>query len=236
MSGLVLLSGWGIDARIWQPLTPYWPAGFSFHMPDWPGYAGRAVLPDPQDTSALANAMAAALPSGSVWVGWSLGALLAVRLLDHLPAPRAIVMLGMGSRLCTPGGVTPAALKAFRRAFAHDALGAWRHFLDWQLEGEPDPPHARQRLSALIGPRPSAAPATLAAGLDLLDRLNVSDRLAAPPCPILRLAGEQDPLLSDADLAAAEIRLPLAGHCPQISQPEALAEQLVALGSRSAAS
>ncbi|MGC3874501.1 alpha/beta fold hydrolase [Halomonas sp. GXIMD04776] len=228
MTQWVLLSGWGIDARIWQPLAPHWPAGAATTAPDWPGYGAEAPLDDPLSLETLAERMAPALSPEAIWVGWSLGALLAVRLLDYLPAPRGIVMLGMGARFCMADGVTPAALRAFRRAVKRDPCAAWQRFVGWQLAGEPDPPRCRQRLTSLIGSRPGVDTATLLAGLDWLECLGVSRQLAAPPCPILTLTGENDLLLDATTRRDAAVCLPGAGHCPQLSRPEALAAALMA--------
>lgn len=233
MTTLVLLSGWGIDARIWQPLAPHWPADISVSAPDWPGYGGCAPLDAPGSLSDLAAAMADTLREDAIWVGWSLGALLAASLLEHLPPPRALLMLGMGERFIStvPGGVTPHELAAFRRAFAREPARAWRHFLRWQLSGELDPRDAYRRLDDLLdgaASKPDALPAneaTLAAGLEQLATLDAGRRLAHPPCPILRLRGGDDPLIAPADGGEHAI-LAGAGHCPQLSMPAALARLL----------
>ncbi|MDI5934075.1 alpha/beta fold hydrolase [Halomonas kalidii] len=223
MNRLVLLSGWGIDARIWRPLEAHWPADLEVTTPDWPGYGARPGLDDPDDLAALAAAMAGDLSADAVWAGWSLGGLLAAALLDHLPAPRALVLLGMGPRFCTEGGIPPQELAAFRRAFARDGEATRQHFLRWQLQGEPAPRAAHRRLIDLIGREPGPEAATLAAGLERLATLDVSARLDAPPCPVHRIAGERDPLLAPALRASAEQRLAGAGHCPMLSRPDALA-------------
>jgi len=231
MTALVLLSGWGIDARIWQPLAPHWPADLAVSTPDWPGYGDPTAPPlaAPDNLSELAARMAPALPTDAVWVGWSLGALLATRLLDHLPAPRALVRLGMGARFCHPQGVSAAELTASRRAFARRPAATWQHFLRWQLQGEPAPRHAQRQLRGLIGTTPSADFTTLEAGLAQLASLDVGDRLDAPPCPVHHLAGDSDPLLAPEWRASADRRLPDAGHCPMLSCPEALAACLTAI-------
>jgi pimeloyl-[acyl-carrier protein] methyl ester esterase len=36
---LALLSGWGIDRRIWQSLEGYWPRETEAQPIDWPGYS-----------------------------------------------------------------------------------------------------------------------------------------------------------------------------------------------------
>lgn len=233
MTRLVLLSGWGCDARLWQPLAAHWPdrreGGLEVSTPDWPGYATRPTLDDPEDIAALAEAMAGDLPAEAVWVGWSLGGLLAAALLDHLPPPRGLVLLGMGARFCDPEGVTQEALVTFRTAFRRDPEATRAHFLRWQLRGEPSPRAAHRRLLDLLGEVPAAPPATLAAGLGQLARLDHRHRLAAPPCPVWRVAGVHDPLLPPSARDAADIRLADAGHCPMLSQPLALADDLAAI-------
>ncbi|WP_227369369.1 alpha/beta fold hydrolase [Halomonas sp. M20] len=236
MTSLVLLSGWGIDARIWQPLAPHWPAGVAVTAPDWPGYGVHFPLAEPQNLEALAASMVAHLPREAIWVGWSLGALLAVSLLDYLPSPKAVIMLGMGRRFCSSQGVTLQSLRAFRRAYKRDGQSAWQRFLGWQLEGEPDSTHCRQALTRLIGADtttlPSADDGTLMAGLEWLERLDVSRQVTAPPCPIVTLAGAHDPFLDATTRREATACLPGAGHCPQLSRPEALTEALVSLAHR----
>ncbi|GAB2802933.1 pimeloyl-ACP methyl ester esterase BioH [Halomonas shantousis] len=231
MTQLILLSGWGIDARIWRPLAPYWPVHLRVSTPDWPGYSRREALAAPDDLASLAVAMRDELPASSVWVGWSLGALLAAALLDHLPAPRGLIMLGMGPCFtATGGGVSARELARFQQAFRRDPLRAWHHFLRWQLRGEPAPRAMLRRLHDLLGHRPAADSATLAAGLAQLTHLDVSGVLSRAPCPIQRLAGSADPFLADATQAASlparQATLEGAGHCPHVSMPAHLAQTL----------
>ena len=41
---LILLSGWGIGQRIWQPLEAHWPACLAAQAVDWPGYGDTPPL------------------------------------------------------------------------------------------------------------------------------------------------------------------------------------------------
>jgi pimeloyl-[acyl-carrier protein] methyl ester esterase len=189
----------------------------------------RPRLDDPASLSDLADAMATALPTEAVWVGWSLGGLLIAALLDYLPAPRALVLLGMGPRFCVDGGISPGELDAFQHAFARAPEATRQHFLRWQLQGEPAPRAAHRRLLDLLGETPCADNATLAAGLAQLASLDLTERLKAPPCPVWRVAGERDPLLAPALRESADYRLADAGHCPMLTQPEALANCLTGL-------
>ncbi|WP_280553319.1 alpha/beta fold hydrolase [Halomonas sp. 25-S5] len=229
MTPLVLLSGWGCDARLWQPLAEHWPNGMTISAPDWPGYGARLPLADPGSQAELAEAMGDDLAPDAIWVGWSLGGLLATALLDHLPAPRALVLLGMDERFCHEAGIPPTELADFRRAFERDPEATHRHFLRWQLAGEPDPRAAHRQLRELLGDEGGADHATLTAGLDQLAGLDNAGHLARSPCPVWRVAGVRDPLLAPALRESADHRLIEAGHCPMLSQPASLAACLAGI-------
>ncbi|MCE8014659.1 alpha/beta fold hydrolase [Halomonas sp. MCCC 1A17488] len=226
---LVLLSGWGIDARIWHPLAPYWPGGIEVRTPDWPGYGERSHETLPKTLPVLADKMRGDLPQDAIWVGWSLGGLLAGALLPHLPPPRALLLVGTGARFCSEDGVRAAELATFRRAFDRDPRATWQHFLRWQLQGEPAPRMAHRRLLDLLGGHPSASSQTLATGLEQLAYLDLGEMLAAPPCPIWRIAGERDRLMGKTARQSAERILTGCGHSPMLSHPETLVRHLVEL-------
>jgi pimeloyl-[acyl-carrier protein] methyl ester esterase len=94
--------------------------------------------------------------------------------------------------------------------------------LRWQTQGEPSPRQAYRQLQDLLGDTPPADIATLASGLHWLASIDNRPRLAAPPCPVIRLTGDHDPFISPAQRLISE---PLSdvGHCPMLSQPQALA-------------
>ncbi|MGQ7247551.1 alpha/beta fold hydrolase [Halomonas sp. V046] len=225
MTALVLLSGWGVDARVWLPLTPYWSPATHTSRPDWPGVGQRRKRPmaDAEALPAMAAAMADDLPSDAVWVGWSLGALYAAALLEYLPAPRGLIMLGMGPRFCHPEGVDHHALERFRQAFQRAPDATRDHFLRWQLRGEPSPRESLRELRGWLGDEPPADTDTLARGLDALATLDVERTLSAARCPVVHLCGDSDPLLAPEVRRAAHERIQDAGHSPMTSQPSRLA-------------
>ncbi|MEH6641478.1 alpha/beta fold hydrolase [Vreelandella glaciei] len=225
---LILLSGWGIDQRIWQPLEAHWPTNLTAQAVEWPGYGGTTPLAANATLKELPDAMAEPLASDAIWVGWSLGGLLATALLAYLPPPRGLILLGAGDTFCAKdkvsatGGVTSAELSAFQRAFQRDPTATWQHFLRWQTQGEPSPRQAHRQLRDLLGDTPPADSLTLATGLHWLSTIDNRPRLAASPCPVVRLTGEHDPFISPAQHHVSK-SLSGVGHCPMLSQPQALA-------------
>ncbi|MDQ7728069.1 alpha/beta fold hydrolase [Halomonas sp. SpR8] len=219
---LILLPGWGIDRRIWQPLQAHWPAHLTAQAVDWPGYDDTPPLAANATLTELAEVMSESLASDAVWVGWSLGGLLAAALLEELPPPRGLILLGAGNTFCATDGVTSGELNAFRRAFQRDPTATWQHFLRWQAQGEPSSRQAYRQLGDLLGDTLPADITTLATGLDWLASIDNRQRLAAAPCPVVRLTGEHDPLIGPAQRRASEL-LTDVGHCPMLSQPQALA-------------
>ncbi|QEM81465.1 alpha/beta fold hydrolase [Halomonas binhaiensis] len=224
---LVLLSGWGIDARIWQPLAPYWPADISVTAPDWPGMGKRPALAQPDSPEALAKAMEDDLPADAIWVCWSLGALQAALLSQTLSPPQGLMLLGMGHRFCHPHGVSKSELAQFHRAFLHDPVAARESFLRWQASGEPSLRDAVRQLRTLLAADSPPDVETLEAGLKLLTHADISATLTNFPGFVVTLCGAQDPLLAPEVRDGMNVQLPSAGHCPMLSQPEALADTIV---------
>ena len=72
---------------------------------------------------------------------------------------------------------------------------------------------------------PPADNTTLTMGLQWLASLDNRSRLAAPPCPVVRLIGEHDPLIAPAQRRNS-VTLNGVGHCPMLSQPQALATEI----------
>ncbi|WP_235041324.1 alpha/beta fold hydrolase [Vreelandella profundi] len=229
---VILLSGWGVDQHIWQPLETYWPDHLAPQAIEWPGYGATPALRAGATLTSLAEAMAPSLPSDAVWVGWSLGGLLATALLEHLPPPRGLILLGAGDTFCArdetgaSGGVTTRELKAFQRAFQREPTATWQHFLRWQAQEELNPRQAYRQLRDLLGDAPPADNITLASGLQWLASIDNRSRLAAPLCPVVRLTGEYDPFISRAQHHISET-LSGVGHCPMLSQPQALAASII---------
>lgn len=234
---LVLLHGWGGDARVWgelpHRLAPWGPV----ECRDLPGYGATPDDGAPHDEagfSACAARIAATLPPGSTVCGWSLGALLALAAARAAPdRVGRLVLIGATPRFTAPPtdsappGLPPETLAAFVAALAADPAATRARFVALMHQGD-----ARARAliralaSALAEPHP--APTALARGLAWLGTVDLRAAVAAIRQPTLLLHGAHDPLMP---LAAAEwlaATLPAArlecvagaAHAPFLSDPE----------------
>ena len=90
---MVLLHGWALHAGVFAPLVEALEDRFTLHLVDLPGH-GRSRSSDiPLQADACARAIAAATPP-AVWLGWSMGGLIALNAAYKLPEQvQALVML-----------------------------------------------------------------------------------------------------------------------------------------------
>src|SRR5438552_12437112 len=75
---LVLIHGWAMHAGIFAPLTKALATRFRVHRVDLPGHGYSRVDAASLDPAPCAAALAARVPR-ALWVGWSLGGLIALQ-------------------------------------------------------------------------------------------------------------------------------------------------------------
>ena len=114
---LVLIHGWAMHAGIFAPLTERLARQFRVHLVDLPGHGySRDDVTDlaPEHSAA---ALASRLPR-AIWVGWSLGGLVALHA-ALLPQPplRGLVMIASSPRFVAGAdwslGVKPEIFEQF---------------------------------------------------------------------------------------------------------------------------
>ena len=73
---LVLLHGWGLNANVWDCITPELATHFTLHLVDLPGY-GRSGGFGALTLEEMAQQVVEKAPEQAIWLGWSLGGLVA---------------------------------------------------------------------------------------------------------------------------------------------------------------
>jgi len=230
-TGLVLLHGWGMNAAVWEG-----PPGSllgAATLIELPGH-GSCVLPEgASDLAAWADACLAAAPGRAVWLGWSLGGLVA--LAAALRAPQRVaglILMTATPRFVQapdwPAAMAWATLSQFHDGLLADPSGTLDRFLALQVRGSAAAREILRTLRRELAARPAPDPRALALGLDLLRDCDLRGRLGELTCPSLWLFGSHDTLVPAAVAPAVGALLPEArvevirgaAHAPFLSHPE----------------
>jgi pimeloyl-[acyl-carrier protein] methyl ester esterase len=235
---LVLLHGWGMNAGVWEGLPDALARRFVPVALDLPGHGGAAFAPEHWSLDHWARACLAqaaermpdAVAGPAVWLGWSLGGLVALQAARLAPERvGALVLMASTPRFVRAVdwqvAMPEGTLAQFHDGLLADPAGTLERFLALQVLGAEDGRGILRRLRAGIDGRPAPEPAALAAGLDLLRDEDLRGPLPDLRAPALWLFGTRDTLVP-AGVAErvsllmpdAEVRL-IAGaaHAPWLS-------------------
>jgi pimeloyl-ACP methyl ester carboxylesterase len=220
---IVLVHGLGGTIENWRAVAPALAARHRVVVPDLPGHGRSALLPEARDVDALADAMLAVARAEwadpAVWIGHSLGGLVALRAAASCPAAvRGLVLAaaaGIGSTsrsarvtLEALGAVQPGRLMApFRHAWSRSRLGR-RAVFGWWGVADPDGLEPELAEAFLVGPAYHTDTRQAARALLVSDPRAELDRIT---CPCLCLWGASDNWvrLEDGMEYARRLRAPL---------------------------
>jgi len=238
---LLLLHGWALHGGVWDTLLPRLSLHFRVTRVDLPGHGLSRAVALSADLCEVSRQLLQDSPDGAIWLGWSLGGLLAMRAaLDAPEKLRALVLVDTTPRFVAGAGwphAMPAErLAEFAAGLEHDYRGTLQRFLSLQVRGDDA---ARQTLRQLreslsIGGKPSAT--DLAMGLAILRDSDLRAELDHIKVPTLVLAGSHDRLTPPeaseflaANIPAARLQLiQRAAHAPFLSHGDEFADALLA--------
>lgn len=196
---ILLIPGWGATGRVWDRFLAGYPEARSSHLM-W----NDCLTNGPQ---AVQKALET-LPGRCVLLGWSLGALLALRAALEFPdrIERVVLISGTARMPEDEGyaGTDPRILRAMRTRLTRDAEGVLSEFS--ALCAEPDGTTAvreEYREMALTWNRQ-----TLAAGLEALGSIDLRGRLSEVSVPVLLIHGSRDAVISLGQAEALVSNLP----------------------------
>ncbi|MBK4118153.1 pimeloyl-ACP methyl ester esterase BioH [Pluralibacter gergoviae] len=236
---LVLLHGWGLNAQVWDCIVPLLSAQFTLHLVDLPGY-GRSQGFGAMTLDEMAERVLAQAPARAVWLGWSLGGLVASR--AALMAPeRVTALVTVASSPCFSArdgwpGIKPSVLSGFQQQLSEDFQKTVERFLALQTMGTENARQDARRLKSAVLSLPMPSAEALNGGLGILKTADLSAALTALRAPFLRLYGALDglvprkiaPLLDTQWPQSRSLIVEKAAHAPFISHPQAFCEALEA--------
>ncbi len=228
---LVLLHGWGLNAQVWDCIVPQLSSQFTLHLVDLPGY-GRSSGFSAMTLQEMAERVLAQAPQRAIWLGWSLGGLVASKI--ALLAPERVSgLVTVASSPCFSAqdewpGIKPDVLAGFQRQLSEDFQRTVERFLALQTMGTDTARQDARQLKQTVLSLPMPSPEVLNGGLEILKTEDLREALVGLEIPFLRLYGRLDGLVPRKIVATLDVCwpqsqsliFPKAAHAPFISHPE----------------
>ncbi|WP_413113170.1 pimeloyl-ACP methyl ester esterase BioH [Thaumasiovibrio sp. DFM-14] len=228
---LVLIHGWGMNAAVWHHLLPLLTPYFRVHLIDLPGYGYNSQYVS-EHIDEVAQLLLNKLPASAIWLGWSLGGLVAKK--ATLMAPERVkALVTVASSPCFTAqprwrGIKPSVLAEFETQLAEDYQALIERFMALQAMGSKTARQDIKQLKSAVLDYPSPDPVALKQGLDWLAKLDLREELGAIASPWLRMYGRLDGLVPikvatelDSQVTnSTSVVFQAASHAPFISHPE----------------
>ena len=230
---LVFIHGWGLNSAVWQPCLEHLKDKFEVITIDLPGFAtnNNAQLTD-YSLEALANIMQQVVAKPAVYIGWSLGGLIASQITINYPKQ----VLGLVTIASSPQfveeknwpGIKSDVLAMFHRQLAQDTKKTISDFLKIQAMGSPNVRQDIKKIRDLVMQYAQPNQQVLGDSLGLLTSSNLSNNLGNVNQPFLRLYGKLDGLVPQSVIPLINKLAPnsqchifqQASHAPFISHQE----------------
>lgn len=235
---LVLVHGWGMNGAVWHQTVEVLSHHFRVHVVDLPGYGHSAHLHaatlDEMTTLLLERA-----PERAIWVGWSLGGLVATHMALHHPQRvRKLVTVASSPKFAAERpwrGIQPSVLSAFTDQLMEDFQTTIERFMALQAMGSPSARQDVRQLKEAVLSRPAPNPDSLLAGLTMLAEVDLRQHLPHISAPMLRLYGRLDGLVpvkvaSDLDNLVPDsdcFVFTQSSHAPFMTELDSFCQQIV---------
>lgn len=229
---LVLLHGWAVHSEIWHSITAELAKRFQLLPIDLPGYGTRCVEDGDLDLYQLTRGVLDQAPTDAHWLGWSMGAMIAMQ--AAIEDPERIASLTLISPTPKfmqgadwPHGTTEPALDNLRNRFQQNYDVALKRFLLLQAGMNKDARDNARRTYDRLLQHPAPTSATLEAGLKILqqtDLRQIADQIKVPTHIVTCAEDRVIPPTAGAALHHLIPRSKLTslptGHAPMIESPE----------------
>ena len=238
---VVLLHGWAMHGGLWGGLIDELAQRYRLHVVDLPGHGySAAQIPDPDaDIAAWADAVLAVAPQRAIWIGWSLGGLIAQAAACAQPdRVSALALLASTPSFVVrpdwPSAVPVEQLTTFAAALSANAQATLSRFLSLQVRGAANAASTLRALRSSLASRPIDSPAAMQAGLRLLLETDLRAASGGYDMPVVAMFGDRDTLIpveAAQGLLTLNPRLRVeviagAGHAPFWSHSRLVCDRL----------
>lgn len=243
MTKLVLIHGWALNSGVWQSFIECltgMDADLDIECIDLPGYGDALDVNGAGSLESMATYCLSKVSEPAIWVGWSLGGLVAMQAALLAPSlVKGMQLISSSPKFVEsddwPEGVSLASFKQFSEQLANDYERTLTMFLLMQAGGSAGARDLAREAHAAICQRPNPNAKTLMAGIDCLAGADLRDQLSLLSMPIQVVSGLRDRIAKPASAASlanilsAELIELNTGHAPFMTEPNAVAASLLQL-------
>ena len=240
----IFVHGWAMNSAVWDECINSLPDWINVVVVDLPGHGAMADVP----ALSLDDYVRALIPlvhQPVIWVGWSLGGLVVLRLAELYPQRVAAALL-VATNPCFVSqtdwtcAVEAEVFDQFASDLNQNQQKTIRRFLALQVKGLPDAMTVVRQLQKSIQLRGQASTKALVSGLKILLETDLRQNISLIECPLHWLLGGKDSLVP-AELAQvlkkefAQENVEVSdksGHAPFISHQNDFVKQLLAMAEK----
>jgi len=192
---LILLHGWGMGSPFLTPLAKALSEYYQVYLIDLPGYGNNFLSSCPDNLEELCEELLKIFPPEAIWVGWSMGGLIAQKVACRYPdRVLALIILNSSPAFMEKENWPGIKDKQSQMLFKHVHLNpkeALERFIFWQFSILPCTRHLYKEFKSHF---PISQDALLK-GLYWLKDTDLRLELQCVPCPTLMIFGKCDPLV-----------------------------------------
>jgi len=237
---LVLIHGWAMHGGVLQPLVEALHDRCTMYVVDLPGHGYSRDCGLPLEPHGCAAAIAAATPP-AMWLGWSLGGLIALTAaLENPHRVRALAMLCATPKFVRaadwPHGSDAALVHQLATDLETDYHATLARFLALEAMGSDDPRAELRHLRALAFAHGEPDLRVLQEGIQLLENTDRRASLRGLRMPSAWIAGRRDRLVPPRAMAWSAgqcgghfSEIERAGHAPFFGHVDAVVQALLPL-------
>ncbi len=234
---VVLVHGWGLHGGVFEDLATRLARDHEVIVPDLPGH-GRSPAGD-LAPEVVSHELLQRVGGEAVWLGWSLGGLVALSAARQFPAQVSrLVLVGATPKFVQgpdwTAGMSETVFAEFTNGLFKDYRATLLRFLSLQAGRDEQGKNVVRDLRARLFAHGEPGMAALEAGLTVLANTDLRASLKTIQVPTLVVQGEYDRLSAPAAAAFLARELPQArlsiiagaGHAPFLSHPQQLEDEV----------
>ncbi len=179
---IVLVHGWAMHVGIWREFAKQLAQNYQVTCIDLPGH-GRSEKIDPFTLERISAELVNIIPGRICWLGWSLGATVALDIAARYPERVSSLVLPAGNPLFPSSGLETQTeqwpgmdvrlLDDFAEHLHKNCQATLLRFLSLQVNGMPDPKALLKALKTAVFECAAPDQATLQGGVSILEQADM---------------------------------------------------------------